>query len=131
MAEDVELPVERAEADDYAAAVGCGAGEIEEQPLGDEHVEEQHLVSREKGFPVAGIFVAGRNRHGGRLIGAHHCTHPLVALIFGDFWFHNMSADERRLVVEFSRSEAVGDDGEEDDGALDRFFPIGFDVEMY
>jgi hypothetical protein len=90
---------ERAEADDHAAAVGCGAGEIEEQPLGDEHVEEQHLVSREKGFPVAGIFGVGRSRHGGRLIGAHHCTHRFVALIFVDFWFHNMSADEGRLAV--------------------------------
>ena len=51
--EDVELPVHRAEADDDAASVGGGAGEIEEQPLGDEHVEQQHLVAREQGFPVA------------------------------------------------------------------------------
>lgn len=99
MAEDVELPVERAEADDHAAAVGRGAGEIEEQPFGDEHVEEQHLVSREQGFPVAAGLSGGRSRHGGRLIGAHHCTHRFVALILVDFWFHNMSADERRLAV--------------------------------
>lgn len=64
MPEDVELAVERAEADDHAAAVGRGAGEIEEQPLGDEHVEQQHLVPGENGFPVAAGLSGGRSRHG-------------------------------------------------------------------
>jgi len=38
VAQDVELPVHGAEADDDTAAVGPGAGEQRRQPLGDEHV---------------------------------------------------------------------------------------------
>ena len=59
VAEHVELAVERAEADHHAAAVHARAGEIEEQPLGDEHVEENHLVPEQKRLPVAGGGVGG------------------------------------------------------------------------
>ena len=54
VAQNVELAVEGAETNGDAAAVDGGAGEIKEQPESNQHVEQQHLVREQAGFPSAG-----------------------------------------------------------------------------